>query len=150
MRPIKLIIQKKFDISSNFKRFRTVERITIDDSVFIKTEAQLCDYIYSRHGEGRYMCLAYQKGYEGFWCYWIGWLYSNGFIRDIRRNKELALLKDELKNAQSYEEREMIEEDLDWEKRMQEQERKIRRQSPVGLKKLRAGILHGYDENPEF
>ena len=54
----------------------------------IKTEAQLCYYIYCKFGEGRYMVLAHQRGYKPFWKFWIGFIKSNGFIRDLNKAKE--------------------------------------------------------------
>ncbi len=145
---LKLRVMKKFDVSSNWKRFREVERILIDNNSIIQTEAQLCGYIYNKYGEGRYMVLAWAPKTEGFWCFWLGFLYPNGFIRDINKNKDLINLRDSLKKAESYDEREQIEEEIDFEKEVFSEIKKMTKRGPVGLIKYRPGILHGYNEEP--
>lgn len=152
MKPIKLCIQKHHEFKTSrgiWKKFLEVEKIIIDDYSPIKTEAQLCDYIFRRHGEGRFMVLAWQKGIEGFWCFWLGFLMPNGFIRDLKKNKELDLLKQELNNADSYEEREEIENEMDFEREISNASKGMTRRGPIGLIKFHPGALHGYEELPQ-
>jgi hypothetical protein len=145
--PLKLIIKRKVIYSEHWKRFEPVDKIIIDNFSYIKTEADLCKYIYERHGEGRYMVLAWQKGVEGFWCFWLGFLYPNGFIRDINKNKELENLKAGLAKAKSYEEREEVEEEMNFEREIFTEIKKGTRRGPIGLIKFRPGILYPYDYN---
>lgn len=144
--PIKLIIQRKVIYSEEFKRFFTVDRLLLTDDSPIKTEAQLAYHIFKNFGVGRYMCLAFQKGNWGFWNFWIGYIMENGFIRDLRKNKEFEKLQNELRKAQTYEERESIEEDMNLEKEINEETKRIRKSGPVGLIKSRPGILNSYEQ----
>lgn len=144
--PLKLRIMKKFAISSNWNRFKEIEKILVDENSVIQTEADLCKYMFNKFGEGRYMVLAWQKGTEGFWCFWLGFLYPNGFIRDINKNKDLENLKVGLRKADSYEEKEQIEEEIDFEKEVMGEIRKMTKRGPIGIIKYKPGILHGYDE----
>jgi hypothetical protein len=144
MKPMKIMIQKKYQINSGFNRYYTVDRIIIDNDSPIKTEAQLCWYIYRKFGEGRFMCLAFQKGRKSFWNFWTGFLYENGFVRDIGENKEIFKLKKELANVNDYEEREMITEEIDLEREISAEEKKEKWRGPRNLKKSRAGQLNEY------
>ena len=144
--PIKIIINKNVPLGYSWTRYKGVDRILLDDSGVIKTEAQLCFYIYKKHGEGRYQLLAWQKKFSGFWMFWLGNIYENGFIRDIRKNKEAAKLKVEFDKAKTYEEKEMIEEEIQFEKEVFEEDKKSKRSGPMGITKYRSGILHQYQE----
>ena len=151
MKPLKLRIMKKFEYNTHkgiWRRFKEVEKIIVGDDSFIKTEADLARYIYTRHGECRVMVLAWQKGVEGFWCFFLGNLMVNGFIRDLNKNKELETLKSELKSAEDYNEREEIENEIDFEKRIFVAGKRMTRRGPYGLIKYRPGQLHAYDELP--
>lgn len=149
--PIKLIIKYKKEYSPNWRRFEPCDKIIIDDNSSIKTEAQLCNYIYLKHGEGRFMVLAWQKGVKGLWCFWLGWIKANGFIRDLGKNKELEKLKVELQKANKsqvdYDERELIEEEIDMEREFSKEIGSgATRRGPIGLIKSRPGMLHQYEE----
>jgi len=144
--PLKLRIMKKFEISSNWRRFKEVGKIIIDNNSVIKSEAQLCKYMYDHWGEGRMMILCWQKGQEGFFRYFLGNLYPNGFIRDIDKSKELEKLKTELSKAGSYDEREQIAEEIDFERDITQIEKQTRRRGPYGLIKSRVGVLNPYQE----
>ena len=145
--PIKVIVQKSMPTKGDWMRFRTVAKILIDDMSSIKTEAELCWYMYSNWGEGRYMCLGFQKGRSGFWRYWIGQLNSMGFCRDKNKNKEVEKLKVEFAKATSYEEKEMVQEDISLTREINEMT-KSTSIACKGIIKYRAGILHAYDEPP--
>lgn len=93
------------------------------------------------------MIKAWQKGYKGFWIYWLGDLYKNGYTRDFRRNTEIAKLQKQLQAANSFEERELIEREMDNEREISDIEKKhnqTKRNGPVGLKRTRPGLLHPY------
>lgn len=83
---IKLLISKKkiFD-DKGWNRYYKMDFIEVDTGINIFTEAELIFYIYRRFGTGRYMVRAFAKKHEGFWIYWIGDIYDNGFIRDRRK-----------------------------------------------------------------
>lgn len=148
--PIKLWIKKKIIHNEHWKRFEPCCWLLLDDNSAIQTEAQLCYYIYRRFGEGRYMCLAFQRGHEGFWLFFLGNLYDNGFIRDLRKNKELNKAKTELMKANqqgiSYEERQLLEEDIDLEREISKEEKGTKKSGPIGLIKSRPGTMHPYQE----
>jgi len=127
-------------------RYRTVTRIMIDDNSRIKTEAQLAKFIFDNFGTGRYMCLGYQRGYSGFWNFWIGEIMENGFIRDRNVNREVDKLKKELQQTDSYEEREAIEEEIELEKEIHNLKKRYVRRGPVGIIRLKPGILHNYED----
>ena len=112
----KLRIMKKFEISSTWRRFKEVDKIIIDKYSTIKTERQLCYYIYKRFGEGRYMILAWKKGQEGFFRFWLGFIQENGFIRDISRDREVQQLERQFKRAETAEEKDDIQEDISFTK----------------------------------
>ena len=144
--PIKVMIKKCRPFGYNWIRYEEVDRILLDNNGPIKTEAQFAYYIYRKFGTGRYQCLAWQKGYEGFWLFWLGDIYDNGFFRDIRKNKEIERLKDDWKKASSYEEKEEIETDIQFYKEILGEEKKHKRSGPIGLKTSRPGQLHPYEE----
>mgnify|MGYP001562720633 FL=1 len=146
MKPIKILIQKLKQFNENFFRYYKKDKILLNDNSRIKTEAQLCCYMYRKFGVGRYKCMAYQKGVAGFWVFWLGNLYENGFIREIRKNKEIERLKNELHNANKLKDettQEQIEQDIEIER---EFDGIVRLRGIVGLKKYRPGILHSYEE----
>lgn len=145
--PIRLAIMKKFVINSGFNRYYQIDKIMITNNSRLKTEAQLCYYLYIRHGEGRYWIRAYQKGHSGFWLYWIGFIKENGFIRDIRKNKEINRLKKEMKKTHDYEQREELEQSIDIEREISDIEKSSKKDEYVkGLIKSRAGQLNPYEE----
>lgn len=147
MHPIKLQIKIRRPFGNDWVRFYEVDRMLIDSNCFIKTEAQLAYYIYKKHGIGRYQVLAWTKGHEGFWMYWLGDLYENGFIRDKRKNKNLDKLKGDFNKAKTYEEKVEVEEEMTFEREINEIEKTIApKRGPVGLKTCRPGQLHNYEE----
>ena len=146
-RPIKIIIKRPKQTKGDWAFYREIDRILLTDAGAIKTEAHFCAYIYRKFGVGRYQCLAWQKGHEGFWLFWLGNLYNNGFVRDLNKNKELERLKVNFDKAKSFDEKEEIEEEMQFEKELSAEEKKLKRRGPVGLIKLRPGVLHEY-QNP--
>lgn len=91
-----LLIQKKKVVSTNnFSRWYTKDRVTLDDSSFIKTEAQLALWLFRTYGEGRYQLLAFRKGRKGFWAFWIGVVNKDGFVRENKSSKWMDSLDDE-------------------------------------------------------
>lgn len=143
--PIKLIINKLGKMKYTWVKYYQMEKLLLEEHSHIQTEAQLCYYVYQRYGEGRYQMLAFKKGHKGFWIYWLGNLYENGFIRDIRKNTELERLQKLHSRAKTYEERQDIEEDMDFEKEISKETKTVRR-GVTGLQKSKAGILHPYEE----
>ena len=153
MKTLKLRVLKKFEYNTKkglWKRFKEVDKIILDDYSTIKTEADLCDYLFKKHGEGRYQILMWTRGQEGFICFWLGFLMPNGFIRDLNKNKELETLKNELKSAESYEEREEIEEEMQFEREISTASKGATRRGPAGfIRTFKPGQLHAYDEIPQ-
>jgi hypothetical protein len=148
---IKLLIEKRFPTRGDWMRYREVGRVQIDtDSSVIKTEKQICKYIFDRFGDGNYKVIAWTKGYEGFWLFWIGDIMEQGFIRNVRKNnKEIEYWKDEWNKADSYEEKESIEEIIEDVRKDVEKNKKLesrKRRGPWGFKLSRPGILHNYDD----
>lgn len=149
MKEIKLSISKSFPTRTYWTRQRTIGKLIILPGVSISTEAELCRYIFNTYGEGRYHIVAWQKGLRGFWLYWLGNINEQGFIRDKRKNKELDKLKGELvKKDLSYEERENIEEEMNFSKEINKIERSMKKSACFGLIKFSAGVLHSFDEAP--
>lgn len=150
MKTLKLCVQKRTDFKTRngiFKKYVECEKLILDDYSSIKNEAQLCDYLFRRHGEGRYQILMWTKGQEGFICFWLGWLLPNGFCRDLKKNRELEILKQELNNADSYEEREEIEEEMQFEREISTASKGVTRRGPSGfIPCFRPGQLHAFDE----
>ena len=144
--PLKIIIKKPKQTRGDWAFYREVGRILIEENGPIKTEAQLCHYIYRMFGEGRYQCLAWQKGHEGFWLFWLGNLHDNGFIRETDKNKELNKLKKDFDKASSYEEKRDIEEDMDFERDMFKIDKTLRRRGPIGLIKSPVNQLNQYQD----
>lgn len=144
--PIKLIIKKPKQTKGDWAFYREVERIVIEERGPIKTEAQLCYYIYRKHGVGRYQIVAFQNGHKGFWLFWLGNLYENGFLRDMNKNKDLEKLKNNFNNAQNYEEKSEIDEEIQFTKDFYEEEKKTKRRGPIGLIKSRPGQMGIYSE----
>ncbi len=148
MQKIKIQIKKRKIIGNPpnpWVKFDRVENvIIIPEKTRLNTEAKFCNYIYRKYGEGRYQAIAWQKGYRGFWLFWLGDLYHNGFVRDVSHNKDIQKLKVSYRRADSYEEKEMIEEEIESEKEMDD--RKTKRRGPRGIIKLRPGIMHSYEE----
>ena len=155
MREIKLMIKKFRVIGVNFARgagdwgrYYTMEKMIMKTEVDFKTEAELMKYIYTKYGEGRFQILAWEMGHEGFWLYWMGNLYHNGFIRDKSRNKEMEKLKGELMKATDHDEREMISEEIDFEREISKDCKIAKRRGPDGLIKFPSGIMNDYDQLP--
>lgn len=144
--PIKIIVKKPKQTRGDWAFYKEVDRILLDDNSKIKTEAQFCFYMYKKYGEGRIQCLAFQKGHQGFWLFWLGNLHSNGFIRDLHKNKELEKLKQQFTKSKSYEEKGEIEEEIQFEKEISGEENKYKRRGPINLIKSRPGILNQYEE----
>lgn len=143
---IKLRIMKKIQYSSNWKRFVEVDKIIIDKFSPIKTEANLCYYIYRRFGEGRYLVLAWKRGHEGFWRFWLGFIQDNGFIRDISKDREMEQLQKQYVVAKSEDEKDNIQEDINFTREINKEMRVIKRRGPIGLIKSKPGQLHEYQE----
>lgn len=143
--PIKIIIQKSRPVGRDWQRFRSIDKIILTNNSSIKHESDLCKFIYRKFGEGRYMLLAFQKKYKGFWCYWIGTIYSNGYVRETRKNKELEKIK------QNYtgDDFEDFENEKQFAKEMFELDKSLKRYGPIGITKLRPGIMHGFNEKPK-
>jgi len=155
-RTIKLMIKKFKALYPNrngpgdWGRYYPVEKIVITPGIDFKTEAELAFYMYKKFGEGRFQIISWQKGYEGFWLYWLGNIYENGFVREKGKNKEMEKLKKELAEAKDYDEREMIEEEIDFEKEISMEDKKTKRRGPLGLIKFSIGVMHSYDEQPRM
>ena len=121
-------------------------QILLEENGVIKTEAQLCYYMYKKFGSGRFSCLGFKKGIRGFWLFWLGNLYENGFIRDKNKNVELEKLKEEFTKAKTYEEKEDIEEEMSFEKDIHQIEKSIKRRGPIGIIKSPVGVLNEYQK----
>lgn len=157
-KPLTIHVKKPKQTSGDWAFYRQVSsgKIEIGPYSRIKNEAQFCKFIYDNWGEGRYQCLAWQKGYEGFWLFWLGNIYSNGFIRETNKNKEVDKLKAQFVKAQSFEEKQDIEDEIQFEKELYEIDRKkldkfgkpkrTKRRGPVGITTMRPGIMHEFQE----
>lgn len=145
MKSVKIKVMKKLPWVYKGFRFRKIDEFIIDDFSWMKTERDLCKYIYDKFGEGRYMCHGYCKGIKGFWAFWLGDLYSTGFQRDLTKNKEVEQLKGQMARADSFEERESLEEDIGFIKEITQEEKKAHRRGPSGfLITSRPGVMHSY------
>lgn len=144
--PIKLHIKLRRPFGQTWVRFYPVEKLLIDNNCPIQSEAQLMHYIFQRHGPGRYQILAWQKGHEGFWLFWLGDLYENGFMKDINKNKEMDRLEKLHSRAKSYEERQDIEDEMDFEKELNRIDKKVKNRGVIGIERAKAGMLHPYQD----
>ena len=148
MHPIKLIIKKRRPFGVDWVRFWEVERILLAHQYIFKSEAQFANYIHKRHGVGRYQVLAWQKGYEGFWMFWLGDIFDDGFVRDKKKNKELDKLKTEFNKTADFEEKRDIEEEINFSKEMYELSKGGTRKGPMWMKTVRPGQYHHFEELP--
>ena len=143
---IKVAIKKLKVFNEKFTRYYTVDNVLLDTYADIRTEAQFCYYIFRRFGTGRYLCIAWTKGQEGFVKFWNGDILENGFYRDRDKNKDLEKLQKELIKADSYEERELVEEDIEFERDISKEIKKTKRPQCFGLIKSKAGQINEYQE----
>jgi hypothetical protein len=141
--PIKLNIQKLGKMKFTWVKYFLCEKMFLDEFSPIQTEAQLCSYMFHKYGEGRYKIDAFQKGHKGFWLFWIGNLYPNGFMRDLRKNKEIDRLQKALARAKSYEEQEEIREEMQFEREISSIDNAGKR-GIILLDRSKAGKLHPY------
>ncbi|MEK6879871.1 MAG: hypothetical protein AABY22_09705 [Nanoarchaeota archaeon] len=73
---------------------------------YIKTEKQLCRFIFENYREGFYTVIAHIRGRRGFWIFWKGEINKDGFMfnRKERYNKsKIESLKNQLKEANESE-----------------------------------------------
>ena len=86
--------------------------------IWVKTEKQLCYFLYKTFGPGIYRILGHLKGRQGSWTFWKGEVTDEGFCFSLRErsNSALARLSKELKEAQTDEEKQEIQNDIDDEK----------------------------------
>lgn len=137
-------------------RYYLLEKILITGQG-IQTERELCKYLLETHGPGRFFLRAWQKGYEGFWVYWLGQINVDGFVRDARVNKEMKELREDYRSAEG-EEKEWVGELIDMEKEEQQKKesyydnegkrikrKRKKRRGPVGIKTCTPGKLHSYE-----
>ena len=144
--PVKIQINRNVPLGYSWTRYKPLDKFLLETDSIIKTEAQLAYYIYKKHGPGRYQLLAWQKGYEGFWLFWLGDIMDNGFVRDLNKNKALDKLKQSLNKAQTYEEKAEVEDEMQFEKELFEAEKTTKRRGPLGIKKARSGVINAYEE----
>lgn len=141
---VNLQIHKLKIISDTFCRYYPVENVQFILKYNLFTEAQLAWYMYSKYGVGRYKIMMWRKGQKGFRKYWLGDIYEHGFCRDKEKNKEMDILKKELNKADSFEDREFIEEEIDFEREISKEEKKMRQPQAWGLVKSRPGQINEY------
>lgn len=146
--PIKLNICKLGKMKYTWVKYYPKEKMLLDEYSPIQTEAQLCSYIFHKYGEGRYRIDAFQKGHKGFWVFWIGNLYPNGFMRDISKNKEIDRLQKALARTKSYEEQEEIREEMQFEREIASIDKSGKRGIRI-LDRSKAGVLHPYPDMEE-
>ena len=146
MKLIKIQIKRRRPFGYSWVRFEIVDKLLLESDSIIQTEAQLCKYMLDKFGLGRYQILAWQKGYEGFWLFWLGDILPNGFMRDKDKNKEVEKLKKEFKKAGTYEEKAQIEQEIEFEKDMFKLDKQIKRRGPRMITTSRPGIVHPYQE----
>lgn len=147
--PIKLNIYKLGKTRGDWVRYHLSEKMLLDDYSLIQTEAQLCSYMFHKYGVGRYKIDAFQKGRKGLWIFWIGYLYPNGFVRDINKNREVERLQKQIARTKSYEERQELEEELQFEREIASIDKSSRRGMRI-LERSKAGILHPYPDLEEM
>jgi len=143
--PIKLLIYKLGKTKGDWVRYHLDEKMLLDDYSPIQTEAQLCSYMFHKYGQGRFKIDAFQKGRKGLWIFWIGYLYPNGFVRDISKNKEIDRLQKALARAKSYEEQEEIREEMQFEREIATIDKSGKRGMRI-LERSKAGIIHPYPD----
>lgn len=93
------------------------------NNTIIKTEKDLCYLIYTNYGEGEYRVQAWRKGHKGTWTFWIGEINAEGFMFRIRKSdstKIIDKLKEKLGKISSEEEKELIIEEIEFEKEFKE------------------------------
>ena len=149
---IKVIIKKFKALYPNrngpgdWGKYYACEKIIFTPGIEFTTEAEFAYYIYKKFGEGRYTVLAWRKGHEGFWKYFLGNVMENGWVRDKNKNREMERLKVELNKANNYEDRGIIEEEIDFEREITEVVKSSKYSQCLGLIKYNASVLHSYDE----
>lgn len=156
--PIKLWLKKQLETRPGWWHYVPLCWFTIDDyNPDFTNETDMCRFIYNKYGPGRYQVLAFQKGYKGVWCYWLGNLYDNGYIRDSSKNVYIERMKKEMQKdisrAATYEERREIEdnysESIEIEKEIAKELKAGKRRGPYGIETMRANVFHSYNEYPD-
>ena len=82
----------------------------------VKTEKELCWFIYNKFGEGEYRFIGHLKGRCGAWTFWRGEINSEGFSstqKKVRNTRYINNLKTELKDIESAEEKSDILEEIE-------------------------------------
>ena len=98
LKPTIMIKKKKIFNDMGWNRYYGTFKINLNE-VGILTEAQLCRFILDNFGEGKFMVFAWMKGHKGFWVFWKGEIFNNGFIFEKKKGvdtDDINYLKKEL------------------------------------------------------
>ena len=157
--PIKITIEKLYQLDDGRIKLLPIGT-QILNGTRIKNENQFATMLYNFGGLGIFRCKAFQYGRRGYinkygvkikpknyrWQYWYGELKSNGFYRyPSLPNSEVERLQKELYHSADQEESEMILEEIELSKEIQREEKKYKRQSAYGLKRVRPDVLSNYE-----
>ena len=144
--PMKLLIKRPRPLGMDWTQYVEVGKLLLDNDCSLKTEAQFAHWLFNNWGEGRYQVLAWQKGYEGFWLFWLGNVTESGFMRDKRKNKDVEQLKGKMYIAESQEEKQDLEEEIEMNRELWEMDNRIKRRGPMGIKLSKPGTFHPFEE----
>jgi hypothetical protein len=89
--------------------------------ISVKTEKELCYFIYKNYGTGEYRLLGHLLGRKGTWTFWKGEINDEGFTferRDMVNTREINKLKRELGESEDEEEKQYIKDDIELEKEL--------------------------------
>ncbi len=79
--------------------------------------------------------------------FWIGDIFRIGYIREPNKSKEVKKLRDEFNAAKTFEEKEGIEDQIQFEKELMAEEKKTKtKRGPIIIKTTRPGIMHEYQD----
>jgi hypothetical protein len=87
--------------------------------IAIKSEKQLCYFIFKKFGEGEFWVSGHVKGHKGTWTFWRGNISREGFVadrRDKNNTREINALQKELVEAVDEEEKQDIKDEIELEK----------------------------------
>jgi hypothetical protein len=117
----------------------------------LRTERQLVYFIYSNWGPGTYYVTAFLKGREGSWVFWKGDMNEDGWIFENKNYKDpdVKQVENEIARAQSEEEKDILQEDLDFFKEMAKEEKKATRYGflPFLRSSGKRGEFHSWNED---
>lgn len=98
-----------FDLDDEFSNYPNI--------FFIKTEKELCKFIYNNFGSGEYRIIGHIMGRQGGWTFWRGIINKDGFIffkQQIINKEEIKKLKKEHQMANTWQEKQDKQDEIDF------------------------------------